>query len=83
MAMFRTSDHRYLVKILPGFKINNTDDKETDIIDGLTRCNRALEELINFDPTQWIWIHNRWKSKPDQGSGVKELEMEEDRFVSS
>jgi KDO2-lipid IV(A) lauroyltransferase len=82
MAMFRRPDDRFLVKILPAFRINNTDDKEADIIDGLTRCNRALEELINFDPAQWIWIHDRWKSKPDGGSRVKTVVKEEKRSVS-
>jgi len=64
MAMFRTDNDRFLVKILPAFDIPCTDDKESDIINALTRCNSALEELINFDPTQWAWMHNRWKSKP-------------------
>ena len=82
MAMFRRPDERYLVKILPAFKINNTDDKEADIIGGLTRCNEALEELINFDPTQWIWIHDRWRSKPDGQSYVKTVVKEEKRSVS-
>lgn len=76
MAMFRTPDNRYLVKILPAFEIDNTEDKEADIINGLTRCNSALEELINYDPTQWIWIHNRWRSKPGSDSDVKVMRKE-------
>jgi len=63
MAMFRTEDDRYIIRILPAFDIPCGDDKEADIVDALIRCNRALEELIRFDPTQWAWIHNRWKSK--------------------
>lgn len=77
MAMFRQPDNRYLIRVLPSFEINNTDDKEADIIEGLTRCNRALEELINFDPTQWMWIHDRWKSKPKEALAVEESEKEE------
>jgi KDO2-lipid IV(A) lauroyltransferase len=77
MAMFRRPDDRYLIKVLPAFVINNTADKEADIIDGLTRCNRALEELINYDPTQWMWIHNRWKSKPGDISSVESSMKEE------
>jgi KDO2-lipid IV(A) lauroyltransferase len=79
MAMFRQPDHRYLIKVLPWFEINNTEDKEADILDGLTRCNRALEELIDYDPTQWMWIHNRWKSQPEDVSGVEESVKEEGR----
>jgi KDO2-lipid IV(A) lauroyltransferase len=66
MAMFRTDDDRYRLRILPAFEADCTDNKDADMIKALTKCNQALEELINYDPTQWAWIHNRWKSKPEQ-----------------
>lgn len=72
IAMFRTNYDRYLIKILPSFEFPKTDDKEADIINGLLSCNQALEELINCDPTQWIWIHNRWKSKPSGQTDVRD-----------
>ncbi len=72
MAMFRTEDDRFKIRILPSFDIPQTEDKEADVLEALTLCNRAMEELINFDPTQWAWIHNRWKSKPSEADGVEE-----------
>ncbi len=77
MAMFRTPEDRYLIKVLPAFELNCTDDKETDILDGLRRCNKALENLINYDPKQWMWIHNRWKSKPNGPEDVQYAMREE------
>jgi len=74
MAMFRTESDRFLVKILPAFDIPCTDDKDADIINALTKCNAALEELINYDPTQWAWMHNRWKSKPPVADREETLE---------
>ena len=71
IAMFRTENDQYLIKILPSFDLPNTDDKEADIMNGLLMCNHALETLIEFDPTQWIWIHNRWRSKPTAEENVK------------
>ena len=72
MALFRKPDERYLMKILPAFEIPVTDNKEEDVKQALAMCNKALEELINYDPTQWAWIHNRWRSKPSPESDVKE-----------
>ncbi len=77
LAMFRTPDDRYRVKILPIIDIPRTDDRNADVTETLKRCNLALEELINYDPTQWPWIHNRWKSKPADITSVKEGETEE------
>ncbi len=82
MAMFRTSEDRYLLKVLPAFKIKNSKDKESDILDGLTRSNKALEKLINFDPAQWMWIHNRWKNKPNGSEDVQYAVKEESESVS-
>jgi KDO2-lipid IV(A) lauroyltransferase len=72
MAMFRTGDDRFNIRILPSIDIPQTKDKEADVLKALTQCNSALEELINFDPTQWAWIHNRWKSKPSDADGVED-----------
>ena len=76
MAMFRTEDDRFKIRILPSIDIPRTEDREADILRALTQCNGALEELINFDPTQWIWIHDRWKSKPSGIGSVKEKSEE-------
>jgi KDO2-lipid IV(A) lauroyltransferase len=72
MAMFRTGDDRFRIEILSSFDIPQTGDREADILEALGKCNRALEELINLDPTQWIWIHDRWKSKPSEADGVED-----------
>jgi KDO2-lipid IV(A) lauroyltransferase len=72
LALFRTNDDRYLMKILPSFDIPVTENKEDDIKMALLKCNQALEELVNYDPTQWAWIHNRWKSKPTSSENVKD-----------
>lgn len=76
MAMFRTEDDRFKIRILPSIDIPRTEDKEADVLKALTQCNRALEELINSDPTQWAWIHDRWKSKPSGIGSVKEKSEE-------
>ncbi len=76
LAMFRTEDDRFKIKILASFDIAHTEDKEADVFKALSKCNKALEELINLDPTQWAWIHNRWKSKPSGVNDVKEKSEE-------
>lgn len=40
---------------------------ENEFIQSLTdRCNETIERMIRLYPEQWIWMHNRWKTKkPD------------------
>ncbi len=71
VALYRTENDRFLLKVWPMFEASVTDNKEDDIKSALLRCNKAIEEMINYDPTQWAWIHNRWKSKPSSAENVK------------
>lgn len=64
MAIYRKNENRFLIKVLPPLELNWTDDRDTDMLMALEKCNRALEELILYDPTQWVWIHNRWRNRP-------------------
>jgi KDO2-lipid IV(A) lauroyltransferase len=66
MAIYRTNDDKFLIRILPELQFEWTDDRTGDIIRVLTMCNKALEELINYDPIQWAWIHNRWRHRPPE-----------------
>jgi lauroyl/myristoyl acyltransferase len=31
----------------------------------MTTMTALIEERIRRDPTQWMWIHDRWKRRPD------------------
>ncbi len=66
MAIYRTNDDKFVIKVLPELRFEWTDDLDGDIIRVLTMCNKALEELINYDPIQWAWIHNRWRHRPPE-----------------
>jgi len=66
MAIYRTNNDKFIIRILPELRFEWTDDVTGDIIRVLTMCNKALEELINYDPIQWAWIHNRWRHRPPE-----------------
>jgi KDO2-lipid IV(A) lauroyltransferase len=59
MAMLMREDGRYEIQVNAPVEISgNGDSLESDV----QRCSRAVEEFIRQDPTQWIWMHKRWKS---------------------
>ncbi|MFH0920455.1 MAG: lysophospholipid acyltransferase family protein [Fibrobacterota bacterium] len=39
-------------------------NEEEKISDAMRQYNFILEEMIRRDPGQWIWMHERWKSRP-------------------
>jgi KDO2-lipid IV(A) lauroyltransferase len=46
-----------------------TDPKEA-CADDTQRMTKVVERWISEDPTQWLWMHNRWKKRPDADSWV-------------
>ena len=40
------------------------DTGEERMLSAMRQYNQTLEKFIQQDPAQWIWMHERWKSKP-------------------
>lgn len=58
------ADGRYRIRYLPPVEPRITGDREADILDIMARCTALLEEEIRRNPTQWLWMHRRWKTRP-------------------
>ena len=51
----------YEVRVLPPWK----DFPTADLVADTTRMNRELESYITPDPSQYYWVHKRFKDRPD------------------
>ncbi len=62
-AMLMTEDGKYHVEVKEPVRIVG---KPGTILDDVRKCSNAVEEFIRRQPTQWVWMHKRWKSvRPD------------------
>lgn len=43
-----------------------TGDEETDLTVNTQRYTDFIESVIRKHPEQWVWMHERWKTKPGQ-----------------
>lgn len=57
----RTGVGRHVVEFLPPLQLTTTGDAQKDVLMLSTRFNEAVEEMIRLNPTQYFWLHNRWK----------------------
>jgi len=64
MAIHRQPDDTYLITVRPALQVNYTGDREKDVVLNTAACTRTLEQFIRQDPTQWVWMHNRWRKQP-------------------
>lgn len=53
--------HMYL---LPEIPMRRTDDEESDVKFNTQVLTNFIEEQIRKHPDQWVWMHERWKTKP-------------------
>lgn len=48
-----------------------SDDGEALLRRNLQRVTRRLERAIRAEPSQWIWTHRRWRTRPVSGKRVE------------
>jgi len=64
MACVRTPDDRYKVIVKEEVTVERTGDNLTDARTVTAACVRHLEAIISEHKAQWIWIHDRWHTRP-------------------
>lgn len=64
MAIHIQKDNRHQIKINPELKLKKSGNQEDSRIHNTQICSDAVEEFIRQTPTQWVWMHKRWKTKP-------------------
>ena len=64
--MARRPDGRYRLVIGPEVEVTRTGDREADVLANTRRFTTIIEETVRRYPDQWLWVHQRWKTRPCQ-----------------
>lgn len=60
---------RHVIHIYPEVALSTEDDAEKAIIEDTKRFSEFIEEYIRRHPTEWLWIHKRWKRTKQWSAG--------------
>ena len=75
----RGRDGKFELHLEPEIKRPETGDAEADILETTKRYTEVIEAYIRTYPDQWVWMHERWKTKKTavggQRSAVSEKEL--------
>jgi len=55
----------FKIIVKPEITVERSNNFDKDVYNITKRCTAALEEIINEYRDQWIWIHNRWLTRPE------------------
>lgn len=60
----RREDESHKILFHPPLKIIRTGKREDDIFRNTAMFTEIIEQQIRADPSQWVWMHRRWRKRP-------------------
>jgi KDO2-lipid IV(A) lauroyltransferase len=55
----------YVLHFGPELELSRTADPEQDTLAATALCTATIESWIRHYPDQWLWVHRRWKTRPE------------------
>lgn len=63
--IIRQPDGTHQAIFEPPLKLERCDDKENELVINTQKYTKIIESYIRKYPEQWIWMHKRWKTRPE------------------
>ncbi|HMK55748.1 MAG TPA: lysophospholipid acyltransferase family protein [Dissulfurispiraceae bacterium] len=60
-AFIHREGNRYMGKIYPEVQLSTEQDQERAVVEDTKRFSGYIENYIRAYPSEWLWIHRRWK----------------------
>jgi KDO2-lipid IV(A) lauroyltransferase len=62
----RGDDNLHEINFYPEVALSFTGNEEEDLGVNSQTLTDVIEAEVRRHPEQWVWIHERWKTKPGQ-----------------
>ena len=61
---------KYRLRFDPALELIRTGDLEADIRSNTQVFTKRIEDYVRRHPEQWLWVHRRWKTRPEGENGL-------------
>src|SRR5215813_5449553 len=56
---------KYRLRFDPSVELTRTGDDDADIVANTQMFTKVIEHYVRKYPDQWLWVHRRWKTRPE------------------
>ena len=63
--VWEASEQKYVLHFGEEIPLAATGDDERDVTESTARFTAKIEEFVRRYPDQWLWVHRRWKTRPE------------------
>ena len=61
---------KYRLRFDPALELIRTGDLDADVVANTQKFTSVIEDYVRKYPDQWLWVHRRWKTRPEGEKGL-------------
>jgi KDO2-lipid IV(A) lauroyltransferase len=61
---------KYRLRFDPAVELIRTGNDDSDAVANTQRFTKIIEDYVRKYPDQWLWVHRRWKTRPEGEKGL-------------
>ena len=63
--VWEAAENKYVLRFGPEIDLVRTGDMANDILANTALFTATIEAYVRQTPEQWLWVHRRWKTRPE------------------
>ncbi len=56
---------KYILRFDPAVEMVRTGNEAFDVVANTAKFTKIIEDYVRRYPEQWLWVHRRWKTRPE------------------
>lgn len=68
--LWNEASSSYILRFGPRLPLQITGDTESDVRANTAAFTLEIERAVRRNPEQWLWMHRRWKTRPQGRAGL-------------
>ena len=69
-TVWNTTLRKYTLRFDAAVELIRTGDDQADVVANTALFTKIIEDYVRRYPDQWLWVHRRWKTRPEGEKGL-------------